>query len=89
MQCFSDFSTSNLHKELLSIKERGGETADVMLLYIFNHNVFIAINMLCACLTASALAPMKNTMKNIMNFNKTSAKSFRQFLMKSVVNGML
>lgn len=85
MQCFSDFSTSNLHKELLSIKERGGETADVMLLYIFNHNVFIAINMLCACLTASALAPMKN----IMNFNKTSAKSFRQFLMKSVVNGML
>lgn len=38
---FEGYSTKKLRKELLSIKGVGPETADVMLLYIFERNVFI------------------------------------------------
>ncbi|KAF1298112.1 DNA repair protein [Enterococcus sp. JM4C] len=38
---FADYSTEALRKELLSIKGVGQETADAMLLYIFERNVFI------------------------------------------------
>lgn len=38
---FREYSTEALRKELLSIKGVGQETADVMLLYIFERNVFI------------------------------------------------
>lgn len=41
-QKFASYSTEDLRKELLSIKGVGAETADVMLLYIFNRKVFIA-----------------------------------------------
>lgn len=39
---FTDYSTADLRKELLTIKGVGPETADAMLLYIFKRNVFIA-----------------------------------------------
>lgn len=39
---FKEFSTESLRKELLGIKGVGPETADAMLLYIFERNVFIA-----------------------------------------------
>ncbi|MGM0219817.1 endonuclease III domain-containing protein [Enterococcus sp. AZ126] len=39
---FSAYSTDELRKELLTIKGVGSETADAMLLYIFERNVFIA-----------------------------------------------
>lgn len=39
---FEHYSTEQLRKELLSIKGIGEETADVLLLYIFERNVFIA-----------------------------------------------
>ncbi|MGM0124905.1 hypothetical protein IGI37_002299 [Enterococcus sp. AZ194] len=38
---FQSYSTPDLRKELLSIKGVGQETADAMLLYIFERNVFI------------------------------------------------
>ncbi|OJF94582.1 endonuclease III domain-containing protein [Alkalibacterium sp. 20] len=38
---FESYSDETLRKELLSIKGVGPETADAMLLYIFNRNVFI------------------------------------------------
>lgn len=41
-EVFHGYSTAELRKELLSIKGVGFETADVMLLYIFERNVFIA-----------------------------------------------
>ncbi|MGX7244942.1 endonuclease III domain-containing protein [Enterococcus quebecensis] len=39
---FHTYSTDELRKELLTIKGVGSETADAMLLYIFERNVFIA-----------------------------------------------
>ncbi|WP_086312056.1 hypothetical protein A5821_003316 [Enterococcus sp. 7F3_DIV0205] len=39
---FRTYSTDALRKELLTIKGVGSETADAMLLYIFERNVFIA-----------------------------------------------
>lgn len=42
LEKFSNWSTKDLRSELLSIKGVGPETADVMLLYIFERNVFIA-----------------------------------------------
>lgn len=39
---FKDWSTWDLRKELLNIRGVGPETADVMLLYIFERNAFIA-----------------------------------------------
>lgn len=39
---FDHFSTSALRKELLALKGIGPETADVILLYIFDRKVFIA-----------------------------------------------
>lgn len=39
---FQAYSTEELRKELLTIKGVGFETADAMLLYIFERNVFIA-----------------------------------------------
>ena len=42
LEKFSEFSTPELRKKLLSIKGVGPETADAMLLYIFERNVFIA-----------------------------------------------
>ncbi|PXW91060.1 DNA-3-methyladenine glycosylase III [Streptohalobacillus salinus] len=39
---FDHYSTTELRKELLTIKGVGDETADAMLLYIFNRKVFIA-----------------------------------------------
>ncbi|MBF2502290.1 endonuclease III domain-containing protein [Listeria marthii] len=39
---FQTYSTEDLRKELLGIKGVGEETADAMLLYIFERNVFIA-----------------------------------------------
>jgi endonuclease-3 related protein len=39
---FKVYSTKDLRKELLTIKGVGPETADAMLLYIFERNVFIA-----------------------------------------------
>lgn len=39
---FDEVNTSELRKELLGIKGVGAETADVMLLYIFNRNTFVA-----------------------------------------------
>lgn len=39
---FTDRSTKDLRRELLTIKGVGPETADAMLLYIFERNVFIA-----------------------------------------------
>lgn len=39
---FVDYSTKDLRRELLSINGVGPETADAMLLYIFERNVFIA-----------------------------------------------
>ncbi|EOH99938.1 hypothetical protein UAW_00338 [Enterococcus haemoperoxidus ATCC BAA-382] len=39
---FRTYSTEALRKELLTIKGVGSETADAMLLYIFERNVFIA-----------------------------------------------
>ena len=39
---FKAYSTDELRKELLTIKGVGPETADAMLLYIFERNVFIA-----------------------------------------------
>ncbi|MEI5993209.1 endonuclease III domain-containing protein [Candidatus Enterococcus mansonii] len=39
---FYEYSTEELRKELLTIKGVGPETADAMLLYIFERNVFIA-----------------------------------------------
>lgn len=39
---FETYSTNDLRKELLTIKGVGPETADAMLLYIFERNVFIA-----------------------------------------------
>ncbi|MBC1543168.1 endonuclease III domain-containing protein [Listeria cossartiae] len=39
---FRRYSTEDLRKELLGIKGVGEETADAMLLYIFERNVFIA-----------------------------------------------
>lgn len=39
---FQTYSTEALRKELLGIKGVGEETADAMLLYIFERNVFIA-----------------------------------------------
>ena len=39
---FNVYSTDELRRELLSIKGVGPETADAMLLYIFERNVFIA-----------------------------------------------
>lgn len=39
---FADWSTNTLRRELLTIKGVGPETADAMLLYIFERNVFIA-----------------------------------------------
>ncbi|ALS01502.1 DNA repair protein [Enterococcus silesiacus] len=39
---FRTYSTDELRKELLTIKGVGSETADAMLLYIFERNVFIA-----------------------------------------------
>ncbi|WP_086444026.1 endonuclease III domain-containing protein [Candidatus Enterococcus lemimoniae] len=39
---FQAYSTEELRKELLTIKGVGSETADAMLLYIFERNVFIA-----------------------------------------------
>lgn len=39
---FEDLSTRELRRMLLAIKGIGAETADVMLLYIFNRKVFIA-----------------------------------------------
>jgi len=39
---FEDYQTKDLRKELLTIKGVGSETADAMLLYIFERNVFIA-----------------------------------------------
>lgn len=39
---FRKYSTDELRKELLLIKGVGSETADAMLLYIFERNVFIA-----------------------------------------------
>ncbi|EAE8346347.1 endonuclease III domain-containing protein [Listeria monocytogenes] len=39
---FRTYSTEDLRKELLGIKGVGEETADAMLLYIFERNVFIA-----------------------------------------------
>lgn len=39
---FTDYTTEELRKELLTIKGVGPETADAMLLYIFKRNVFIA-----------------------------------------------
>lgn len=39
---FDTYSTEDLRKELLTIKGVGPETADAMLLYIFERNVFIA-----------------------------------------------
>lgn len=39
---FVDISTAELRKELLTIKGVGPETADAILLYIFDRNVFIA-----------------------------------------------
>ncbi|EDP68180.1 hypothetical protein CAT7_11385 [Carnobacterium sp. AT7] len=41
-EMFRSYSTAELRKELLSIKGVGFETADAMLLYIFERNVFIA-----------------------------------------------
>ena len=42
LQKFQAIPTEELHKELLSIKGVGEETADAMLLYIFERKVFIA-----------------------------------------------
>ena len=42
LQKFEAISTEELRKELLSIKGVGEETADAMLLYIFERKVFIA-----------------------------------------------
>lgn len=39
---FRSYSTAELRKELLTIKGVGSETADAMLLYIFERNAFIA-----------------------------------------------
>ncbi|EPT6797933.1 endonuclease III domain-containing protein [Listeria innocua] len=39
---FKSYATEDLRKELLGIKGVGEETADAMLLYIFERNVFIA-----------------------------------------------
>lgn len=39
---FEHYSTENLRKELLEIKGVGSETADAMLLYIFERKVFVA-----------------------------------------------
>lgn len=39
---FADVPTEALRKELLTIKGVGQETADVMLLYLFKRNVFVA-----------------------------------------------
>lgn len=42
LENFNDWSTWDLRKELLNIRGVGPETADVMLLYIFERNAFIA-----------------------------------------------
>lgn len=41
-ESFERYSTEQLRRELLSVKGIGEETADVMLLYIFERNVFVA-----------------------------------------------
>lgn len=42
LEKFVDIPTAELRKELLTIKGVGPETADVILLYIFERNVFVA-----------------------------------------------
>ena len=44
LDAFEQFSTAELRQKLLAVKGVGSETADVMLLYIFNRKVFIADN---------------------------------------------
>ncbi|MFD1902255.1 endonuclease III domain-containing protein [Enterococcus termitis] len=60
LETFRSYSTEELRKELLKIKGVGGETADAMLLYIFERNVFIADQYAMRLFTRFGYGPYKN-----------------------------
>ncbi|GGC75828.1 endonuclease III domain-containing protein [Enterococcus wangshanyuanii] len=60
LEKFRSYPTEVLRKELLAIKGVGGETADAMLLYIFERNVFIADQYAMRLFTRFGYGPYKN-----------------------------
>lgn len=72
---FKQISTEALRTELLSIKGVGPETADAMLLYIFDRKVFIGDQYAIRLFTRLGFGPYKNLGHMRREFNHLTAEA--------------
>jgi endonuclease-3 related protein len=74
LEKFESYSTETLRKELLTIKGVGQETADAMLLYIFERNVFIADQYAMRLFNRLGLGTYQTYLEMRQNFNQLVQK---------------